>query len=268
MRISKYIYLTLLSIVISFCAHAEWTETNLRPGEIVVDLMTNDNIKISGSFYYPDDYLSGNNNARTKTYPGIILIHSWLRDRSDWTPLIPHLQKAGYAVIAIDLRNHGQSDGKQYWHKASYDHLTRMLNDAQAAYDYMAQQPFINKNRMAVMGVSIGTIIATRLCDKINHSSKAQPFRAAVMVSPARNYFGVTVSSAIERCTATPFLFAIDKQDPSPTDNKIYTSGLKLYQNYRGKKKLLEFDGTGHGNKMINTLRFIDETLTWLDTYI
>lgn len=261
---------TLITIILigittySLPLKAEWSENNLIPGEKVIDLQTSDQVKISASFYYPTAYLEGDNDARKKTYPGVVLIHSWLRDRSDWSPLIPSLQKTGYAVIAIDLRNHGLSDGKKYWHKASYDHLIKMVLDAKAAYEYIVAQPFVDQSKISVMGVSIGTIVATKLCAEINNQPGGKQIVSGVVISPARNYFGVNINSAINHCTKTPFLFVVDKQDPSPTDNKIYTSGLALFRYYKGKKKLLEFNGIGHGNKMIKTETFISAALDWL----
>lgn len=245
----------------------DWSETNLLPGETPIGLVSKNNLKIAASFYYPIEYLNNENGAREKTYPGVVLIHSWLRDRSDWLPLIPYLQKAGYAVIALDLRNHGLSDSKIYWHNASYDHLSKMIYDARAAYNYLAEQPFVDPKNISVMGVSIGAIIAVKLCAEINTGYHLKPISSAVLVSPAKNYFGVSSLDPIERCTNIPFLFVVDKQDPRPGENKIYTSGLNLYNHFRGQKKLLEFDGTGHGNKMINTQKFIDTALDWINSH-
>jgi len=244
---------------------ADWSPDKLLPGEEVIALQTKDKLNIGGSIYYPTEYTQ--NPSTGKKYPAVILIHSWLRDRSDWTPFIPALQQAGYMVIAIDLRNHGTSDSKKYWHLATYTHLSRMVLEAQAAYDYITGKEFVDKTKIYTMGVSIGALIAVKLCYTINTNHRHKPLAGAVLVSPAENYFGVSIETTAGFCEATPFLFVMDKTDPRPDDNNIYISGKKIFDNFHGKKAKIEFNGTGHGNKMIATERFTDEVIAWLKTH-
>ena len=44
-----------------------------------------------------------------KKYPTVVLLHSLGYSSQDWGNLIPDLNNAGYAVIAVDLRGHGKS---------------------------------------------------------------------------------------------------------------------------------------------------------------
>jgi pimeloyl-ACP methyl ester carboxylesterase len=244
---------------------AEWSPDKLLPGEEVITLQTKDKLSIGGSVYYPAEYTQ--NQSNSKKYPAVILLHSWLRDRSDWTPFIPALQQAGYVVIAIDLRNHGTSDNKKYWHRADYNHMSKMIFEASAAYDYLNSKEFVDKAKIYTMGVSIGAIIAVKLCYAINTNYRHKPLAGAVLVSPAENYFNVPIDNTINFCVTTPFLFVMDKTDPRPNDNSIYVSGNVVFNAFHGQKAKIEFNGTGHGNKMIATERFTNEVLAWLKTH-
>ena len=42
--------------------------------------------------------------------PGLVLIHQFGLDRSQWAPHVPAFVEAGYVVLTLDLRGHGQSD--------------------------------------------------------------------------------------------------------------------------------------------------------------
>ena len=261
----KVFFLLCAGFIFITNVFADWSPDKLLPGEETISLQTKDKLNIGASIYYPTEYTR--NPSNDKKYPAVILIHSWLRDRSDWTPFIPALQQAGYAVIAIDLRNHGVSDSKKYWHLATERHLDKMPYEAQAAYDYITAKGFVDKTKIYAMGVSIGAIIAIKLCYEINRRYPNNPLKGLVLVSPAKNYFGVYIDNTIDFCTATPFLFVMDKTDPGPNDNSIYTSGIEIYHLFHGPKAKIEFDGTGHGNKMIAAPRFTDEVISWLKAH-
>ena len=261
----KVLFMLFIYCIFTANLFADWDPAKLLPGEETIALQSKDKLNLGGSVYYPVGY--SKDSPSDKKYPAVILIHSWLRDRSDWTPFIPALQQAGYVVIAIDLRNHGVSENKRYWHLATYHHLSRMLYDARAAYDYILQKDFVDKTKIYAGGVSIGAIIATKLCSEINGNRRLPHLKGVILVSPSENYFGVSIETTIEYCTATPFLFVVDKTDPRPNDNNIYISGMKIYKIFRGPKDKIEFDGTGHGNKMIATDRFTDEALAWIKAH-
>jgi dienelactone hydrolase len=261
----KFLFLLCVSIFLTTDVFANWSQNKLLPGEEVITLQTKDKLNIGASVYYPTEYAQRTPNG--KKYPAVILLHSWLRDRSDWTPFIPALQQAGYAVIAIDLRNHGVSDNKKYWHLATTNHLEKMPYEARAAYDYIAAKEFVDKTRIYAMGVSIGAIIAIKLCYDINTHYARNPLKGLVLVSLAKNYFGVYIDNTIDFCVATPFLFVMDKTDPNINDNSIYTSGIEIYRMFHGPKSKIEFDGIGHGNKMIATPRFTNEVIAWLKAH-
>lgn len=44
----------------------------------------------------------------------ILLVHGWESNSSRWEKTLPHLQKSGSTIIAIDAPAHGQSSGKEF----------------------------------------------------------------------------------------------------------------------------------------------------------
>ncbi|MFH0980996.1 MAG: alpha/beta fold hydrolase, partial [Planctomycetota bacterium] len=61
---------------------------------------TEDGVEILGDFYPP---------AAAGRAPAVILLHIYRSDRTSWRPLIPKLHEAGFAVLALDMRGHGES---------------------------------------------------------------------------------------------------------------------------------------------------------------
>ena len=47
--------------------------------------------------------------------PTLILLHMLNSRRAAWDPLLPDLHEAGYAILNVDMRGHGDSDGTQDW---------------------------------------------------------------------------------------------------------------------------------------------------------
>ena len=53
--------------------------------------------------------------------PVIMLLHMLNSNRAAWDPLIPDLLAAGYALLNIDMRGHGDSGGTRDWDKTIND---------------------------------------------------------------------------------------------------------------------------------------------------
>lgn len=80
------------------------------------------------------------------------------------------LQKAGYNVLMLDLRAHGDSQG---------DTVTGALevNDVLGALDYLASRPEVDVNQVGIQGVSYGAIIA------LSATRQTQAIKAVVLES-------------------------------------------------------------------------------------
>ncbi len=59
-----------------------------------------------------------------KKYPTVVLLHSLGYSSQYWDDLIPNLNNAGYAVIAIDFRGHGKSIYDGNFHQKTWPYFT------------------------------------------------------------------------------------------------------------------------------------------------
>jgi uncharacterized protein len=87
----------------SFVAKPKRTSVDsLGAGEERFTLITKDEVKLAAS-YFP---------GPQPTAPGIVLLHGIQSNRGQFKDEIRWLTKAGFAVLALDFRGHGESDPK------------------------------------------------------------------------------------------------------------------------------------------------------------
>ena len=95
--------------------------------------------------------------------PAVVVMHGWGANASLMLPALAPLHAAGFAVLLVDARCHGQSDD------ASFTSLPRFAEDIEAGLDWLHQQAHIDTERLAVMGHSVGAgaalLCATRRPD-------------------------------------------------------------------------------------------------------
>jgi dipeptidyl aminopeptidase/acylaminoacyl peptidase len=112
-----------------------------QPYEDII-LTTGDGLKISG-WYIPG-----------RQPNAIILVHGIDANRTAILPEAAVLAEAGYHLVLIDLRAHGQSEGNE----ATYGY--REALDVQAAIDYLDARPEIEQ--IGALGVSYGGAAVAR----------------------------------------------------------------------------------------------------------
>ncbi|MFH1419832.1 MAG: alpha/beta fold hydrolase [Planctomycetota bacterium] len=159
----------------------------------VVTFETSDGVTIEADYYPPE--VKGKDKA-----PVAILIHMWPADRSSWKPLVPHLRKAGFAILAYDIRGNGGSTkpadknlGKRYKDGDS-EHFNNAWKDAEAAKEWLAHQDRCDTTRIALVGASIGCSIS------LDFGSRDEAVKAIVCLSPGTKYFGVDSKAHIKTC--------------------------------------------------------------------
>lgn len=89
-------------------------------------------------------------NPNNVKLPTIILIHGWSRNVDRMMSYIKRLHPEGYNLLAFDSRCHGRSDD---------DKISSMLKyteDIRAAINFSENQPNVDKNRVALLGLSMG----------------------------------------------------------------------------------------------------------------
>ena len=82
--------------------------------------------------------------------PAVVVMHGWGVNASFMLPAAPPLHAAGFAVLLIDARCHGDSDDEDF------TSLPRFAEDIETGLDWLKQQPGVDSARLAVMGHSVG----------------------------------------------------------------------------------------------------------------
>jgi dipeptidyl aminopeptidase/acylaminoacyl peptidase len=103
--------------------------------------------------------------------PAVVVMHGWGANASLMLPAVAPLHAAGFAVLLLDARCHGNSDG------ARFTSLPRFAEDIEAGLDWLAQQAGVDCQRLAVIGHSVGAGAA------LLSASRRQEVRAVISLS-------------------------------------------------------------------------------------
>ncbi len=199
-----------------------------------VTLTTTDDVTIVGT------YTDGSSSK------AVILLHQLNHDKSSWNLFSEVLNARGYAVLAIDLRGHGESQGS--WQSFTDKGFQAMTKDVDAAAAFLNQrgQPVV-----AVLGASIGANTALRYAS--DHKT------LVVLFSPGLSYHGIDVNNVT---TPAPVLTIVADGDSYSLDSSREIDANNLF----GKHELLVVPGRAHGTYLLDDenvrakiLKFLDE---------
>lgn len=200
-----------------------------------IGMVTEDGVKLRGTYYNP-----GVANA-----PGVVLLHMLGRQRSDWEAFAGQLQEAGYGVIAIDLRGHGESEGER--------DFSAMTKDAAIAAKFLRAREEIDPGRLAIIGASVGANIA------LNYAAEDPGILGAVLLSPGLDYRGVTTEDALKRYGDRLLLIVASEED------SYAASSSETLAAEAANAELVMLSDQGHGTRMLNEESGLEQTiLDWL----
>lgn len=220
-------------------------EPTLTPWPLVEDGVTvqaADGLELVGTFYAPHE--------PSPPWPGVILMHMVYGSRQDWQEVAGELTGAGYAVLALDMRGHGDSGGALEWDKFE-DDLLRV-------WGYFAGRPDVDDTRTGVIGASIGANMALVL-------GASQPaVEVVVLLSPGLDYYGVTTSDTLEVYDQRPVLIIASDEDTYSAE-----SSRRLAELAEGDARLEMYSGAGHGTVMFGREPGLADLIVgWLDRYL
>ena len=89
-------------------------------------------------------------NPNNEKKPTIILVHGWSRNVDRTMAFIKKLHPAGYNLLAFDSRCHGKSDDDKF------SSMVKFMEDIRATIDYSENLQSVDKNKIGVLGLSIG----------------------------------------------------------------------------------------------------------------
>lgn len=154
-----------------------------------------------------------NNVEGKKKYPTVVLLHSLGYSSDSWGNLIPDLNKAGYLVIAVDLRGHGKSIYDATFHQKTWTYFTtktyqKFPSDVFSILTETSKQiKEVSMNNMAMVGADIGANTAVLVAKNL----KIKP-KTLVLISPTTSFKGLYIPIAMTEIPA-PILTMASKQD-------------------------------------------------------
>ncbi|MCX6815907.1 MAG: alpha/beta fold hydrolase [Candidatus Aenigmarchaeota archaeon] len=86
--------------------------------------------------------------------PTIILANGFTSDMTNKKNIAKTLAKNGFIVLRFDQSGCGESEGKFYDFTVSGN-----VSDCEAAFDFLAKQKFVDKNRIGMSGHSLGGMV-------------------------------------------------------------------------------------------------------------
>ena len=134
------------------------------------------NLRISGYLYRP---------AGTGPFPTIIYNHGSRegheRQPVPWVRLAGLYLSVGYAVLVLERRGYGKSDGPTWTDAVGRDTTSRFIDrceaeadDVLAAVDFLGTVPFADRSRLGIVGWSLGGIVT------LFAIARSKAFRVAV----------------------------------------------------------------------------------------
>ncbi len=215
-----------------------------------ITFQTADGVTIVG------DWHQGPPGARTA-----LLLHMMPETRAGWRPFAEKLAAAGWSVLAIDERGHGESTsgprGRLDFRAFSDAQQQEKILDVRAAMDWLKERG-VAASRLALVGASIGANLS------IAYGAENNEVAAIVALSPGADYRGVTTEDRVASLKPSQKLLFV-----SSADDERSFSACRTLKQLRPDADTLEFEHAGHGTRMFDAQPDLMEDLAdWLSRAI
>ncbi len=213
------------------------------PRPQTVMLTASDGVKIVGDYYAP--------KADARPAPMVILLHMYRSNRHAFEPLIGPLHEAGFAVLAIDMRGHGDSATPELERRVRQRDtqiFEDMVRDVRAAYDFLAgRKDEVDRSRFAVVGASVGCSVALR------YAAKDRSVDCVVCLSPGLNYLGLDSRRDIAHIRGRRILLI------SPESERKSSETLARLAPEKDHVQVRIAPGRSHGPRMFGVIGNIEQ---------
>ncbi|MHC4958582.1 MAG: alpha/beta hydrolase family protein [Planctomycetota bacterium] len=211
-----------------------------------VNFKTKDGLTIYGTLGWHD-------LADQGTRPAIILIHQGKSSRAEWTAFARKCQAKQYITLAYDVRGHGKSDKAKHGTNIFFD-PTQTPEDLKAALKFLKANKHVNKDRIAVVGASMGGNLACLAAAEYG-------IRTAVSISPKTE----AVLSLADKKDVKPasVFYVAGELDQS---GKRAAWAKELYEKTAEPRRLEVVKGSrGHGVWLLREGEVEKNIFVWLD---
>jgi len=210
-----------------------------------VDIETSDGVQING-WYIPCDNSRGT----------ILFCHGNGSNISGRLDTINIFQNLGFTTFLFDYRGYGNSQGKPN-EKGTY-------RDAEAAYDYLIDQKYLNPNHVIIFGRSLGGAVAANLATKRIHQVLILESTFTSIMDIARNIYPIFPVRLINhirydtincvRKLDTPLLLVHSTED----DRIPFSHSEKLFEVADQPKSFLKISGDHNEGFLTSGISYIN----------
>lgn len=206
------------------------------PEPEAVSFRASDGMRIAADYYAPK-------NSADQPAAFAILLHMYRSDRTAWTPLVQPLHDAGFAILALDLRGHGESattETRKAVEARETSVFLDMQHDVRGAYDWLARRAEIDRSRFVIVGASVGCSVA------LQYAASDCSVDAVVCLSPGLKYLGLDSAGDIHQVTGRKILmWATEDERDAPYTLKQRGEGVEV-RIHKGHK--------AHGTRMFGVV--------------
>ncbi|MEK9175175.1 MAG: alpha/beta fold hydrolase [Patescibacteria group bacterium] len=231
------------------------SDSNYTMGEKIT-FTTKDGVNIVGNYY---------SASSTK---GIVLLHMMPATKESWVSFVTKLQSAGFKVLAIDLRGHGESIEYRVddniampqhldYTKFSDAQHQASIQDVESAVEFLKTKGVTEIN---LGGASIGANLSLQL------GAEHTEIKKVILLSPGFDYRGIKTENYSKALKPNQAVFFVsDENDMRSYSGSAATMSQQLYNITPAKKEIRIFKGAGHGTDIFAAHPELeDELIQWL----
>ena len=231
-----------------------------------VSFPSNDGIEVSAIFGTAQD---------GESLPVVILLHGLGGSKSDWwnnTDTYMSLLMRGYAVLAIDMRGHGDTpipDDRQFLEVIDIELSYR---DVEAALIWLPSQPEIDVSRIAVVGSGSGGNVAY-----VSSGLFPEQIKTSVSLSPGlwhvSSFEPLVTGAGLEPFAPRSILFMAGDRDQIQTEDFIlsYAEFARNLEAQTAEPKELRIfpDSADHGFELLDNIAEAQNLFfLWLEEHL